>query len=172
MLNEWGAFHDDVITWKHFPRYWLLCAGNSPITDEFPSQRPVTQSFDVFFDQHLNKRLSKQWWGWWFETPLHPSWRHCNVVSSFINICCGHDVHILTAVSLIGDMLGDLGPFLTTKADLSAPKSKYIRKLSVMWNLSIDTCRYDRLCTISIKCCPSYYIIRETPDFYFISHLM
>ena len=28
--------------------------GNSPVTDEFPSQRPVTQSFDVFFDLRLN----------------------------------------------------------------------------------------------------------------------
>ena len=37
-----------------------LCAGNSPVTGEFPSQRPVTQSFDVFFDLRLNKRLSKQ----------------------------------------------------------------------------------------------------------------
>ena len=37
-----------------------LCAGNSPVTDEFPSQRPVTWSFDVFFDLHLNKGLSKQ----------------------------------------------------------------------------------------------------------------
>ena len=36
-----------------------LC-GNSPVTGEFPSQRPVTRSFDVFFDLRLNKRLSKQ----------------------------------------------------------------------------------------------------------------
>ena len=36
---------------------------------EFPTQRPVTRSFDVFFDLRLNKRLSKQPWGWWFETP-------------------------------------------------------------------------------------------------------
>ena len=36
---------------------------------EFPAQRPVTQSFDVFFDLRLNKQLSKQPWGWWFETP-------------------------------------------------------------------------------------------------------
>ena len=35
---------------------------------EFPTQRPVTQSFDVFSDPRLNKRLSKQSWGWWFET--------------------------------------------------------------------------------------------------------
>ena len=35
---------------------------------EFPAQRPVTRSFDVFFDLRQNKRLSKQPWGWWFET--------------------------------------------------------------------------------------------------------
>ena len=45
-----------------------------------PTQRPVTRSFDVFFDLHLNKRLSKQSRGWWFETPSHPLWRHRNVV--------------------------------------------------------------------------------------------
>ena len=44
----------------------------------FPAQRTVTRSLDVFFDLHLNKRLSKQWWGWWFETPSRPLWRHCN----------------------------------------------------------------------------------------------
>ena len=45
---------------------------------EFPTQRPVTRSFDVFFNLCLNKRLNKQPWGWWFETP---SWSlcHCNV---------------------------------------------------------------------------------------------
>ena len=31
-----------------------VTAGNSPITSEFPSQRPVTWSFDVFFDLRLN----------------------------------------------------------------------------------------------------------------------
>ena len=56
-----------------------LC-GNSPVTGEFPVQRPVTRSFDIFFDLYMNKRLSKQSWGWWFETPSHPLWRHCNVV--------------------------------------------------------------------------------------------
>ena len=37
---------------------------------EFPAQRPVTRSFDVFFDLRLNKRLSKQAPGWWIEMPL------------------------------------------------------------------------------------------------------
>ena len=49
--------------WRHqmktFSALLALCAGNSPVTDEFPSQRPVTQSFQVFFDLRLNKRLSK-----------------------------------------------------------------------------------------------------------------
>ena len=49
-----------------------ICAGNSPVTSEFPAQRPVTQSFNVFYDLRQNKRLSKQWWGWWFETPSRP----------------------------------------------------------------------------------------------------
>ena len=34
------------------------CAGNSPVTGEFSSQRPVTGSFDVFFYLRPNKRLS------------------------------------------------------------------------------------------------------------------
>ena len=46
---------------------------------EFPTQRQVTRSFDVFFDLRLNKRLSKQPWGWWFETPAWSLWRHRNV---------------------------------------------------------------------------------------------
>ena len=45
---------------------------------EFPTQRPVTRSFDVFFDLRLNKRLSEQPWGWWFETPSWSLWRQCN----------------------------------------------------------------------------------------------
>ena len=57
-----------------------ICAGNSPVPGEFPAQKPVTRSFDVFFDLRLNKRLSKQSWGWWFETLLRPLWRHSNVI--------------------------------------------------------------------------------------------
>ena len=45
---------------------------------EFPAQRPVTQSFDVFYDLRPNKQLSKQPWGWWFETLSWSLWRHCN----------------------------------------------------------------------------------------------
>ena len=56
-----------------------LCAGNSLVTGEFPSQRPVMRSFDATFDLCRNKRLSKQSLGWWFETPSRSLSRHCNV---------------------------------------------------------------------------------------------
>ena len=71
--------------WRHqmetFSASLALCAGNSHVPGEFPAQRPVTRSFDVFFDLHLYKRLSKQPWGWWFETPSWSLWRHCNECS-------------------------------------------------------------------------------------------
>ena len=62
-----------------FSALLAICAGNSPVPGEFAGQRPVTRSFDVFFDMRLNKRLSKQLWGWWFETLSRPLWRHRNV---------------------------------------------------------------------------------------------
>ena len=61
-----------------FSALLAICAGNSPVTAEFLAQRPVTRSFDVFFDLLLNKRLSKQSWGWWFETLSRLLWRHRN----------------------------------------------------------------------------------------------
>ena len=68
--------------WRHqmqtFSALLAICAVNSPVPGEFPAQRPVTRSFDVFFDLRLNKRLSKHSWGWWFETLSRPLWRHCN----------------------------------------------------------------------------------------------
>ena len=61
--------------WRHkmetFSALLAICAGNS--------QRPVTRSFDVFFDLCPNKPLSKQAWGWRFETLSFSLWRHCNV---------------------------------------------------------------------------------------------
>ena len=55
-----------------------ICAGNSPVTGEFPTQRPVTRSFDISFDLCINKRLRKQSRRRWFATPSHSFWRHCN----------------------------------------------------------------------------------------------
>ena len=84
-LNEIVWFFDSW--WLHqmeaFSALLAICAGDSPVTCEFPAQRPVTRSFDAFFDLRLNKRLSKQSRGWWFETLSRPLWRHCNVVWLF-----------------------------------------------------------------------------------------
>ena len=68
--------------WRHqmetFSALLAICAGNSPVPGEFPAQRPVRRSFDVFFHLRLNKQLCKQSWGWWFETLSRPLWRNCN----------------------------------------------------------------------------------------------
>ena len=103
-----SIFNDDVIKWKYFQlkdlqiynfvsRFtgiWIYSwrhqmktfsallatyAGNSPVAGEFPAQRPVTRSVDVLFGLRLNKRLSEQSRGWWYETLSRPLWRHCNV---------------------------------------------------------------------------------------------
>ena len=69
----------------------------------FPAQRPVTRSFDVFFHLHLNKRLSKQPRGWWFETPPWSLWRQCNVITCYLYIITAGlelligGLHIITA---------------------------------------------------------------------------
>ena len=55
-----------------------ICAGNSPVTGEFPAQRPVTRSIDVFFDLRQKQQLSKQRRHRWCETPSRSLWRHCN----------------------------------------------------------------------------------------------
>ena len=59
----------------------LLCG---EFTGEFPTQRPMTLSFDDFFDPRVNKWLSKQSWGWWFETSSSSLWRHCGYHSHTI----------------------------------------------------------------------------------------
>ena len=70
--------------WRHqmesFFALLAICAGNSPVPGEFPTQRPVTRIFDVFFDLRLNKRLSKQSWGWWLETLSRPLLRHRDAI--------------------------------------------------------------------------------------------
>ena len=76
IFMSWRHHDDDVMTLKRFPHSWplvrestawrcpqiktfsallVLCAVNSPVTCDFPRQRPVTRSFDVFFDLRLNK---------------------------------------------------------------------------------------------------------------------
>ena len=73
--------------WRHqmetYSALLAICVGHAPVSGEFPTQRPVTRSFDVFFDLRLNKRLSKQSCGWSFETLSCPLWRQCNDTCPF-----------------------------------------------------------------------------------------
>ena len=66
--------------WRHQMEIFFalpaLCAGNSPVTGEPPSKRPVTRSLDLSYDLRLNKRLTKQSRRGCFETPSRPLWRH------------------------------------------------------------------------------------------------
>ena len=75
--------HDDIIKWKHFPRYWAFVRGihRSPVNSPHKGQWRGVLMFSLHLRLRLrqNKRYSKQWWDWWFETPSHPLWCHCNV---------------------------------------------------------------------------------------------
>ena len=92
--SEWRKFRQidtSLQRLENNPTWWRLallafCAGNSPATGEFPSQRPVTRRFDVFFD---HARFSKQPRRRRFETTSRPLWRHCNEnVCMRFTICC------------------------------------------------------------------------------------
>ena len=76
-LREFEWYGQSYSWWRHqmesYSALLVLCVGNSPVTGEFPSQRPVTRNFDVFFDLCLRKQ------GWWLETPSCSLWRHCNI---------------------------------------------------------------------------------------------
>ena len=71
-------FHDDVIKWKHFPHYWPFVRGihRSPVNSTHKGQWRGAWMFSLICA--LNKRLSKQWWGWWLEMPSPSLWCHCN----------------------------------------------------------------------------------------------
>ena len=91
ILVSWSSF----LVWNHWAMFMIgswwchqmeffsallaLCGGHTLVTSEFPSQRPVTRNFDIFFDLRPNKRLSKESWGWRFGAPSHWLWRYCNV---------------------------------------------------------------------------------------------
>ena len=68
--------------WCHqtetFSELLVICERNPPVSGEFPSPRPMTQSFDVFFDLRLKSGWAKWLRRRWFETHWRSLWRHCN----------------------------------------------------------------------------------------------
>ena len=111
--------HDDVITLKHFPRYWPFVrefTGHG----EFPSQRPVTRSFDAVFDLRLNKG--------WINNRKAIDWRrhraHYDVIVMFFTIADSSSSVLLLLLCYIcpcqqgGSLLQEqhmLGSFLICK---------------------------------------------------------
>ena len=106
--------------WRHqmetFSALLSICVGNSPVICDFPAQRPVTRSFDVFFDLRLNKWLSNQWWGWWFEMPSRPLWRHCNV--TMITTWDGNEIAFQMAGPVQGKSTGHCGVSLKRDSEI------------------------------------------------------
>ena len=99
-VNLWNVYfaHSYILTWyivinfrdqtvKQIQNhYFMMTSSNGnifPVTgqlcEEFTGPR-VTRYFGVFFHLRLNKRLCKQPWSLWFETPSPPLWRHHNVI--------------------------------------------------------------------------------------------
>ena len=70
-----NIFHVTGLLCEKFTSHWWI-----------PLQRPVTQSFDVFFDLHLNKRLSKESRRRWFETSSRSLWHHCNAMDIYLTL--------------------------------------------------------------------------------------
>ena len=98
--------------WRHQMETFSVLRAICAVPGELPAQRPVTRSFGVFFDLRLNKRLSKQSWGWWFETLSRPLWRQYNVgiLARLFIWCsyCGWNVETretYTSVSYLQNML-------------------------------------------------------------------
>ena len=88
----------------------------------------------------LNKRLSKQWWGWWFETPSLPLWYHCNG-KFLLTSCClfirSHytDVLMSTTVSQITSLTV---VYSTVYSDADGRKHQSSASLAFVWGINRD----------------------------------
>ena len=119
--GNWIKLHFEISWWRHqmerFSVLLAICAGNSPVAGEFTEQRQETRTFDVFFDLCLNKRLSKQSWGWWFETPsshydvivmfcsvlrMLPRWATYNIINHFFCRECNFSNAIKADLNFMG----------------------------------------------------------------------
>ena len=128
---------------------------------EFPAQRSVTRSFDVFFDLRLNEWMSKQPWGWWFETLSWSLWCHCNV-DTLEQPSVGN-------FSLKNGSIYIIGHFVSASIclnDSSIYRSKWYREalyyfwaegnikshnlplIGVYWRISFQKCSNERRCYI------------------------
>ena len=71
------AIQYDIIEWNNFPCYWPFVRGIHRTQVNSP-HKGQSRGALMFLDLRLNIRLSKQPWGWWFETSSRLIWRHCS----------------------------------------------------------------------------------------------
>ena len=151
--------------WRHqmetFSALLAICAGNSPVAGEFPTQRPVTRSSDVFFHLRLNKRLSKQSWGWWFETLSRSLWRHCNAELR-------HE-HIERSNSLV--IMHETGEMLTVL--MMIMDTCRILFYHIKWTLYISDTSMGgvRLMAIILSLCAEFITLSVTETCEFLRHI-
>ena len=101
--NLWYKTHQikNKTWWRHqMETFSVLLAFVREIHRWIPLTKASDAELWFFFDLRLDKRLSKQSWGWWFETPPCPLWRHCNdkmfLVSSCSCLCPIHWIQMLS----------------------------------------------------------------------------
>ena len=145
------AMHDDVIKWKHFSAFLSICAGNSPVTGEFPAQRPVTRSFDgFFFNLSMNKRLSKQWWCWWLESPSRLLWRHCNTSAQHCDQLHGSATGMSMGLRAIPLQCGD-AIVMSFSSKISTTDTK-VARLAKTWCVIILSYHNSSIIKHLVKC--------------------
>ena len=114
--------------WRHqmgtFSALLALYAGNLLVPGQFSAQRSVTRGFDIFFDPCLNKQLSKQSWGWWFETLSCPLWRHCNVYLGQLDICCD-DMDLSTFLGNFCTLIGEEDS-VSSAGHINSPNTNFV----------------------------------------------
>ena len=132
---------------------------------ELPTQRPVTRSFDVFFDLCLNNRLSKQPWGWWFETPAWSLWRHRNdYFQGTCSIRCSPWSHYLSQLWFIGNwiIVNHSQWNLNQNTIIFIQKCTWIYRLKIFNHFARDSMRLQRR---SLR--TTFYVhAAETVDWY------
>ena len=161
-LSAWGIMNT---WWRHqmetFSALLAICGGNSPVTGEFPTQRSLTRTFHVFFDLRLNKRLSKQSWGWLFDAiaPIMTSlcWQSHLDVMNKQNLVHLHASSIWHGWNFLNKMVWDD----TIRCIYFLPRTESISLRYVLMDimLHIEAC----WCCIRYM----YYILRR---FYYITH--
>ena len=132
--HRWRIVHDDVIEWKHFPRYWSFVRGihRSPVNS--PAKARDAEMW-CFLWSAPEWRLSKQLWGWRFETPSRPLWRHSNGLLWFVEGRFGVHPDFLLQTHLTGnEAIMVLPQGLWTNHDEHTPPTKSLWTLAAARN--------------------------------------